>query len=108
MTITATYFVFHSHFFTIAGVNNPIAIAQISYAVQLLGNIGSWFAIESLGRRTLAVYGMALMSSLLLVIGVVSTIQGNKLALDATVALMTVWGFILSTRDSSQVKINFR
>ncbi|CZR68320.1 related to MFS alpha-glucoside transporter [Phialocephala subalpina] len=82
------------YYFTIAGVKNPIGIVQISYAVQLLGNIGSWSVVDRVGRRPLVVYGMIIITATLLVIGGVGTIQNDKAAIRATVALMTIWGFL--------------
>ncbi|KAJ4204142.1 hypothetical protein NW759_014979 [Fusarium solani] len=82
------------YFFTIAGVANPIGIAQISYSIQLLGNITSWFVVDRVGRRPLAVYGLMAMTATLLVIGGLGTIQDSRAALTATVALMSVWGFL--------------
>ncbi|KAJ4249856.1 hypothetical protein NW762_012199 [Fusarium torreyae] len=82
------------YFFTIVGVANPIGIAQISYSIQLLGNIASWFVVDRLGRRPLAVYGLFTMTTTLLVIGGLGTIQNSKAALTATVALMSIWGFL--------------
>ncbi|KAH7146608.1 maltose permease [Dactylonectria estremocensis] len=82
------------YFFTIAGVANPIGIAQISYSIQLLGNIASWFVVDRVGRRPLAVYGLIAMTVTLLIIGGLGTIRNNKTALTATIALMSVWGFL--------------
>ncbi|KIW64073.1 hypothetical protein PV04_09031 [Phialophora macrospora] len=82
------------YFFTIAGVANPIGIAQISYSIQLLGNIASWFVVDWVGRRVLAVYGMFVMTFTLLIIGGLGTIQNNKSALTAAIAFMSIWGFL--------------
>ncbi|KAK1623825.1 maltose permease [Colletotrichum phormii] len=56
-----------SYFFTIAGVGNPIGIAQVCYSIQLLGNI---------------------------LIGGLGVPKTNQSALTAMVALMALWGFI--------------
>lgn len=41
------------------------------------------------------VYGMFVITATLLVIGGVGTIQNDKAAIQATVALMTLWGFLV-------------
>ncbi|KAL2880354.1 hypothetical protein SGCOL_004407 [Colletotrichum sp. CLE4] len=81
-------------FFTIAGVGNPIGIAQVCYSIQLLGNICSWFLVERVGRRPLIVWGTVAMTALLLVIGGLGVPKSNQSALTAMVALMALWGFI--------------
>ncbi|KAK1727034.1 maltose permease [Colletotrichum acutatum] len=83
-----------SYFFTIAGVGNPIGIAQVCYSIQLLGNICSWFLVERVGRRPLIVWGTVAMTALLLVIGGLGVPKSNQSALTAMVALMALWGFI--------------
>ncbi|TDZ34380.1 Major facilitator-type transporter ecdC [Colletotrichum spinosum] len=82
------------YFFTIAGVGNPIGIAQVCYSIQLFGNICSWFLVERTGRRPLIVGGTIAMTALLLLIGGISVIKNNNQALTAVVAFMAVWGFI--------------
>ncbi|OQE25347.1 hypothetical protein PENSTE_c006G09328 [Penicillium steckii] len=82
-----------TYYFKLAGVNNAIAMAQVAFAIQLFGNICSWPLVDRLGRRPMIVGGMFIMTGLLLVIGGISTI-GSDSALKATVAFMTVWGFL--------------
>ncbi|KAH6996941.1 maltose permease [Ilyonectria destructans] len=81
------------YFFTVAGVNNAVGIAQGAYAIQLVGNIMSWFAIDKLGRRPMIVYGSIVLTSLLLLIGGISTMN-NQAALNTMVALMCIWGLL--------------
>ncbi|KAF9875391.1 maltose permease [Colletotrichum karsti] len=82
------------YYFTIAGVGNPIGIAQVCYSIQLVGNICSWFLIERTGRRPLIVGGIISMSALLLLIGGLSVVEGNQRVLQAVVAFMALWGFL--------------
>lgn len=84
-------------FFTIAGVANPIGIAQISYSIQLLGNIISWFLVDRIGRRPLAVHGYIIMTATLLVIGGLGTAKNSKAVTNAVIALMSFWGFLVSS-----------
>ncbi|KAL4885970.1 hypothetical protein BJY04DRAFT_205208 [Aspergillus karnatakaensis] len=76
-----------THYFRLAGVNDPLAIGQVANAVQLFGNICSWPLVDRVGRRPMIVGGSMIMTSLLLVIGGISTI-GTRPALSATVAFM--------------------
>ena len=82
------------YYFTLAGVNNAIGIAQVANSVQLFGNICSWFLIDRFGRRLMIVWGSIVMCATLLIIGGISTIE-SKAAVSATVALMTIWGFLV-------------
>ncbi|KAL4811789.1 general substrate transporter [Aspergillus spinulosporus] len=82
-----------TYYFSLAGVNDPLAIAQASYAIQVFGNMCSWLMIERLGRRRLIVGGCIAMTTTLPIIGGIS-ILNTPAALKATVALMTIWGFL--------------
>ncbi|KAJ4325901.1 hypothetical protein N0V84_003287 [Fusarium piperis] len=82
-----------TYYFRLAGVSDPLAIGQIAYAIQLVGNMCSWPLIDRLGRRPLIVGGCFVMTGLLLVIGGISTI-GSGPSLSATVAFMVIWGFL--------------
>ncbi|KAM5343609.1 hypothetical protein ACJ41O_012146 [Fusarium nematophilum] len=81
------------YFFTVAGVKNAVGVAQGAYAIQLVGNIMSWFFVERLGRRPMIAYGNIVLTALLLVIGGISTIKSSQHGLNAMVALMAIWGF---------------
>lgn len=54
----------------------------------------SWALIERVGRRRLMVGGRLMMTTMLPVIGGIS-ILNTPTALKVTVALMTVWGFLV-------------
>ncbi|KAJ9144579.1 Maltose permease [Pleurostoma richardsiae] len=82
-----------TYYYRLAGVNNPIGMAQVAFAIQLFGNICSWFLVDRVGRRPMIVGGTIVMTCGLLLIGGISTI-GTKPALTATVAFMTVWGYL--------------
>jgi len=84
----------NSYYYRLAGVNNPIGMAQVAFAIQLFGNICSWFLVDRVGRRPMIVGGTIVMTCGLLLIGGISTI-GTKPALTATVAFMTVRGYLV-------------
>ncbi|KAF6840437.1 maltose permease [Colletotrichum plurivorum] len=83
-----------TYYFRLAGVQNPIGIAQAAFAVQLFGNMCSWPLIDRVGRRPMIVGGCFVMTAALLVIGGIGTLENNQKALMATVSLMTIWGFL--------------
>ncbi|KAJ5701945.1 hypothetical protein N7488_009493 [Penicillium malachiteum] len=82
-----------TYYFKLAGVKDSIATAQGAYAVQLFGNICSWPLVDRLGRRPMIVGGMVVITIGLFIIGCIS-INGSAAALKATVAFMTLWGFL--------------
>ncbi|KAK4234234.1 general substrate transporter [Achaetomium macrosporum] len=82
-----------AYYFKLAGVQNALGVSQAAYAVQLFGNICSWPLIDRVGRRPMIVGGCMVMTCGLLLIGGISTI-GTKQALSATVAFMTLWGYL--------------
>lgn len=82
-----------TYYFRLAGVGNPLGIAQAAFAIQLVGNICSWPLIDRLGRRPIIVGGTITITAGLLIIGGIST-QDSKPALSATVAFMVIWGFL--------------
>ncbi|KAF9697789.1 hypothetical protein EKO04_004004 [Ascochyta lentis] len=83
------------YYFTPAGVNNPVGIAQASYAIQLLSNLVSLFLVDRIGRRPMIVWGTIAITSLLLLTGGLDTLSSNRVALKAVVAFMSLWGFLL-------------
>ncbi|KAJ0378158.1 hypothetical protein COL26b_003584 [Colletotrichum chrysophilum] len=83
-----------TYYFRLAGVQNPIGIAQAAFAVQLFGNMCSWPLIDRVGRRPMIVGGCFVMTATLLLIGGIGTLENNQKALMATVSLMTIWGFL--------------
>lgn len=82
-----------TYYFRLAGVTDPLAVGQGAYAIQLAGNITSWFLVDRYGRRPMILGGAFSMTGLLLIIGGVSTIKSSS-ALAGTVALMCIWGYI--------------
>ncbi|KAF4931802.1 General alpha-glucoside permease [Colletotrichum viniferum] len=62
-----------TYYFRLAGVQNPIGIAQAAFAVQLFGNMCSWPLIDRVGRRPMIVGGCFVMTATLLLIGGIGT-----------------------------------
>ncbi|KAH8900285.1 general substrate transporter [Thozetella sp. PMI_491] len=85
-----------TYYFRLAGVQNPLGIAQAAYAIQLFGNLCALPVVDRVGRRPLVVGGSIIMTAMLLIIGGVSTISSPQ-ALSATVAFMCIWGFLYNS-----------
>lgn len=82
-----------TYYFRLAGVSNPLGIAQAAFAIQLVGNMCSWPLVDRLGRRPMIVGGTIIITVGLLIIGGIST-KDSPAALKATVAFMVLWGFV--------------
>ncbi|KAL2105088.1 hypothetical protein VUR80DRAFT_9011 [Thermomyces stellatus] len=81
-----------TYYFRLAGVNDPLAIGQAAFAIQLVGNMASWPLVDRVGRRPIIVWGCIGMTAGLLLIGGIGTLSSQS-ALNAVVALMVIWGF---------------
>ncbi|SPO05391.1 related to MFS alpha-glucoside transporter [Cephalotrichum gorgonifer] len=89
-----------TYYFRLAGVNDPLAIGQAAFAIQLVGNMVSWPLVDRIGRRPIIVYGCIGMTAGLLLIGGIGTLNSPS-ALNAIVALMVIWGFTASSSPFS-------
>lgn len=91
-----------TYYFRLAGVNNPLGIAQAAFAIQLFGNMCSWPLVDRLGRRPMLVGGMIVITAGLLIIGGISTVS-NDSALKATVSFMVIWGYLYQVRPNISI-----
>ncbi|RSH79088.1 uncharacterized protein EHS24_002020 [Apiotrichum porosum] len=84
-----------TYFFQVAGAPETISLnlGMMSFSVQLLGNIFSFFLIDRLGRRTILVWGLFSMTVVLIVIGIAWAVR-TPASLWVMVAFMTVWAFL--------------
>ncbi|OCF61034.1 hypothetical protein L486_00678 [Kwoniella mangroviensis CBS 10435] len=84
-----------TYFYQVAGTpdNLSLSLGEMSFTVQVLGNLFSWFAIDKLGRRYCLVGGLASMTLTLLIIGITWAIRSSA-SLWCMVAFMTVWAFL--------------
>ncbi|RSM12504.1 hypothetical protein CDV31_006345 [Fusarium ambrosium] len=81
------------YYFSLAGVKNALGVAQGAFAIQLFGNVCSWPLVDRVGRRPLMVSGCFAIVVGLVIIGCIN-IKRSDASLKATVALITMWGFI--------------
>ena len=88
---------FSTYFYENAGLadTNAFDLNMAQYALGAIGTMASWFLMQRAGRRTLYVWGLAVMFILLLVIGFVGILpKTNKSASWAIGSMLLVYTFI--------------
>jgi len=85
---------YSTYFYEQAGLPTVDAfdMSMAQYAIGFLGTVGSWFLMSRAGRRTLYVNGLAVMTLLLLLIGLIS-ISNSKGAAWGIGSLLLVYTF---------------
>lgn len=85
---------YSTYFYEQAGLPTVDAfdMSMAQYAIGFLGTVGSWFLMSHAGRRTLYVNGLALLTLLLLLIGLIS-ISNSKGAAWGIGSLLLVYTF---------------
>ncbi|KAF2811807.1 MFS general substrate transporter [Mytilinidion resinicola] len=82
-----------TYFLELIGVTEYFTVSTVLYAVMLLANISAFFFIETTGRRPLIVYGTAVLTLLLLVMGIVGCVSTSA-AKWAVVVLIFLWSIV--------------
>ena len=84
-----------SDFFQLAGLDTAKSfdLGVGVTACGVAGNIASWFIIDSVGRRPVYVWGMAALSSMLILIGILDVIPTGA-AKWVQAAITVVWAFV--------------
>ena len=88
---------FSTYFYENAGlaVTNSFDLNMAQYALGAIGTMASWFLMQRAGRRTLYVWGLAIMFTILLIIGFVGIEpRTNKSASWAIGSLLLFYTFI--------------
>jgi len=85
---------YSTYFYEQAGLPTVDAfdMSMAQYAIGFIGTVGSWFLMSRAGRRTLYTYGLALLTLLLLLIGLIS-ISNSKGASWGIGSLLLVYTF---------------
>jgi len=85
---------YSTYFYEQAGlpVVDAFDMSMAQYALGAIGTVGSWFLMSRAGRRTLYIHGLALLTLLLLLIGLVS-ISNSKSASWGIGSLLLVYTF---------------
>lgn len=88
-----------AYFFVQAGIStdNAYQIAVGGTAISFVGTVISWFLLSRFGRRQLYVGGIATLTCLLLIIGVIASASESSGAKWGQAALCLVWLFTYST-----------
>ncbi|KAK1139964.1 hypothetical protein N8T08_011041 [Aspergillus melleus] len=88
-----------TYFFVQAGIStdNAYQIAVGGTAISFVGTVISWFLLGRFGRRQLYVCGIATLTGLLLIIGVIASASESSGAKWGQAALCLVWLFTYST-----------
>ena len=69
-------------------------MSMIQYSLGICGTLGSWFLMMRAGRRTIYVYGLATLLTLLLIIGIMGC-YNNSSAMSWTIgSMLLVYTFI--------------
>lgn len=81
-------------FFQLAGLDTSksFELGVGVTACGVAGNIASWFIIDSIGRRPIFVWGMAILSGLLILIGVLDVVPTGA-AKWVQAGITVVWAF---------------
>ncbi|KAI0205494.1 sugar transporter [Astrocystis sublimbata] len=87
-----------TYFFVQAGLPVSISfrLAVGSLGLAAVGTIIAWFMMSRLGRRTLYLWGLGILTALLLVVGIISasTIHDSVAGNYAQASLLLVWEFV--------------
>ncbi|KAF9878323.1 MFS hexose transporter [Colletotrichum karsti] len=85
---------YSTYYQQIAGysVKESFILAIVQQVMSMIGNIVSWFLIDRVGRRGLTLYGMCILTTLLMVTGGLA-VAGTPGAVKGTVALLLIYCF---------------
>ncbi|KAJ5675293.1 uncharacterized protein N7477_005227 [Penicillium maclennaniae] len=87
-----------TYFFEQAGIatSHAFQLGVGCTAIAFVGTVLSWFLITKFGRRTLYVWGLGTLCSILFIIGIVNAAAHTNGAMWAQAALCFVWLFVYS------------
>ncbi|KFZ06821.1 hypothetical protein V501_07041 [Pseudogymnoascus sp. VKM F-4519 (FW-2642)] len=70
----STFMGYSTYFYIQAGLPtvNAFDMSMAQYALGAIGTVGSWFLMSYVGRRTIYIYGLSILTVLLLLIGLAS------------------------------------
>ncbi|TEA19121.1 Alpha-glucosides permease MPH3 [Colletotrichum sidae] len=73
-------------------VKESFVLAIVQQVMSMVGNVVSWFLIDRVGRRGLTLYGMCILTALLMITGGLA-VSGTPGAVKGTVALLLIYCF---------------
>lgn len=94
--LCGVYFVsaYSTYYQQLAGYSTQesFILAIVQQVISMLGNVVSWFLIDRVGRRGLTLYGMCILTTLLMITGGLA-VAGTPGAVRGTVALLLIYCF---------------
>lgn len=94
--LCGVYFVsaYSTYYQQLAGYSTQesFILAIVQQVISMLGNVVSWFLIDRVGRRGLTLYGMCILTTLLMITGGLA-VAGTPGAVKGTVALLLIYCF---------------
>jgi MFS family permease len=85
-------FGYTTYFFELAGVDDPFLGNIVKQIVLVIGIILAFYTVDKVGRRTLVIYGGALMAAICLIVGGLVFMEQTSASGMALVALCSFWG----------------
>ena len=87
---------FLAYYIQLAGYSpsSSFKISIASTVLAMLGNIGSWFLVDRVGRRDLTIYGLVSVTATLLVSAGLGTQTDNLSCVKGVIALWLIYGFV--------------
>lgn len=87
-------FGYTTYFFQLAGVDDPFLGNIIKQMVLVVGILISFYMVDKVGRRTLVIYGGAIMGVITLLVGGLGFMTQTSSSGMALVALCSIWAFV--------------
>ncbi|KAL3476210.1 general substrate transporter [Aspergillus californicus] len=75
-------------------ISQSFTMSLVQYAIGVIGTFASWTLMSYFGRRTLYVYGLATLTTILLIIGFISIPDSSSALSWATGSMLLVYTFI--------------
>lgn len=87
-------FGYTTYFFSLAGVDDPFLATLIQQILLLVGICTSFYLVDKVGRRSLVLWGGALLAAICLVVGGLGFMEMTTSTGAAMVALCSLWAFV--------------
>jgi Na+/melibiose symporter-like transporter len=87
-------FGYTTYFFQLAGVDDPFLGNIVKQIILVIGIILAFYTVDKVGRRTLVIYGGALMAAICLIFGGLGFMEQKSASGMALVALCSFWAFV--------------
>lgn len=87
-------FGYTTYFFSMAGVDDPFLATLIQQILLLVGICTSFYLVDRVGRRSLVLWGGALLAIICIVVGGLGFMEMTTSTGAAMVALCSLWAFV--------------